>query len=66
MELLAEKLTQVISKELLKEANAQKQMEVNKILDDMKKAGILKKPVYNLPQVDTIGKTYYSSLNKRK
>lgn len=66
MELLAEKLTQVISKELSKDANAQKQMEVNKILDDMKKAGVLKKPVYNLPQVDTIGKTYYSPLNKRK
>ena len=66
MELLAEKLTQVISKELSEDTNAQKQMEVNKILDDMKKAGVLKKPVYNLPQVHTIGKTYYSSLNKRK
>ncbi|WP_018627337.1 hypothetical protein [Niabella aurantiaca] len=66
MKLLDKKLTQVISKELSNDSNAQKQMEFEKILNDMKKAGVIKKPVYDLPQVDTIGKTYYSSMNKRK
>ncbi|TZF82073.1 hypothetical protein FW774_15375 [Pedobacter sp. BS3] len=66
MKLLAKKLTQVISKELSKPSTAQQQKEFDKLLNDMKKAGLIKDPVYNLPQVDTIGKTYYSSINKRK
>lgn len=66
MKLIAEKLTEVISKEFSRTSEKESLKEIGKTLDDMKNAGIIKKPVYNLPLVDTIGKTYYSSINKRK
>lgn len=66
MKLLTEKLTSVISQELSKSSEEQKLKEFDKLIADMKNAGIIKKPIYNLPLVDTIGKTYYSSINKHK
>lgn len=38
--------------------------ELQQLIDDMKKLGVDKKPDYTLPLADTIGKGYYSSLNK--
>lgn len=66
MKLLTEKLTDVISIELSKPFEEQKLREFDKLIADMKKLGLIKDPVYDLPMVDTIGKTYYSSINKRK
>lgn len=66
MKLIAEKLTDVISKELANPSEEQKVKEFDKLLTDMKKAGLIKAPNYNLPMVDTIGKTYYASINRRK
>lgn len=66
MKLLTEKLTDTISKELSNPLEEQKLKEFDKIITDMKKAGLIKMPKYDLPLVDTIGKTYYSSINKHK
>ena len=66
MKLLTEELITIISKELSNPLAEKKVKEFDKLLSEMKNAGIIKKPVYNLPLVDTIGKTYYSSMNKRK
>lgn len=66
MKLLTEKLTDVITVELSNPMEEQKIKEIDKFINDMKKAGLLKKPAYDLPLVDTIGKTYYSSINKHK
>lgn len=66
MKLLAEKLEGIISMESLKNSEDKKMKEVEQLLIEMKKTGLLRQPTYNLPLVDTIGKTYYSSINKRK
>ena len=66
MKLLTEKLTEVITVELSNTMEERKINEIDKLINDMKKAGILKKPAYDLPLVDTIGKRYYSSINKHK
>ncbi len=66
MELLNERLTKVISNELSKPMEEQKLKDFDKLISDMKTAGLIKKPSYNLPMVDTIGKTYYSAINKHK
>lgn len=64
MKLLTEKLADAISKELAKPFEEQKLKGFNTLMDDMKKAGLIKKPTYDLPLVDTIGKTYYALINK--
>jgi hypothetical protein len=66
MKLIAEKLTEVILKESSKSSEDKKVKDFEQLLADMKKTGLIKQPNYNLPLVDTIGKTYYSSFNKRK
>lgn len=66
MKLLTEQLTDAISKELSKTLEEQKLKEFDKLITDMKKAGLIKRPIYDLPLVDTIGKTYYSLINKHK
>ena len=52
MKLLTEKLTDTISKELSKPLEEQKLKEFDKLISDMKKAGLIKKPIYDLPLVD--------------
>jgi len=66
MKLIAEKIQDVISKETAKSPKEKKPVEVDQLLNDLKKAGLIKQSNYNLPLVDTIGKTYYTSINKRK
>ncbi len=66
MKLLTEQLSDLISKESSNPLGEQKLKEFDKLITDMKNAGIIKKPVYDLPLVDTIGRNYYSSMNKHK
>lgn len=65
MKHLSEKLEEVISNEIKKASVDKKIKETEQLIADMKKAGLIKQSKYNLPLVDTIGKTYYSSTNKR-
>ena len=66
MKLLTEQLTDAISKELSNSMEEQKLVSFDKFIKEMKKAGLIKQPIYNFPLVDTIGKTYYASINKHK
>lgn len=66
MKTLVEKITNVISVESSNSLEEQKLKEFEKMISDMKKSGLIKRPVYDLPLVDTIGKTYYSSINKHR
>jgi hypothetical protein len=63
MKTTVEKLSNVIIEESLKNVDDRKIIDFEKLLSDMK--GLIKKPSYNLPMVDTIGRRYYSSINKR-
>lgn len=65
MKQIAEKLSEVISQESLKIVNDKKAKEFVQLLAEMRSTGLLKQPNYDLPMVDTIGKTYYFSINKR-
>lgn len=65
MELLIEKLTEIVSRELSNSSEKEKQKDFGNLLRDMQNAGIVKKPVYDLPMVDTIGKSFYSTINKK-
>lgn len=65
MEFLIEKITEIISKEVSNPSDKDRQKDFEKLLTDMQNAGVVKKPTYDLPMVDTIGKTYYSTINKR-
>jgi hypothetical protein len=65
MKFITEKLTEILSEQNLKSLESKKIKEVEQLLEEMKRTGLLKTPVYNLPLVDTIGKTYYSTTNKR-
>ncbi len=64
MKLIVEELNAIISTESTKPHQDKKVKEVEELLNSMKKTGLIKQPTYNLPLVDTIGKTYYSSINK--
>ena len=65
MEFLIEKITEIISKEVSNPSDKDRQKDFEKLLTDMQNEGVVKKPTYDLPMVDTIGKTYYSTINKR-
>ncbi len=65
MESTAKRLDQVIQEESTKDSNDNTTKELEILLEDIRKTGLFKGPTYNLPLVDTIGKTYYSSINKR-
>jgi hypothetical protein len=66
MKQISEKLSDVVLKELSSSSKDKELKEFDKLLSDMKKAGLIKSPNYNLPLVDTIGKTYYSATGKNK
>jgi hypothetical protein len=65
MKQIAEQLQEIVIKEGKKNSTDKQLKEFNQLLDEMKKSGYIKTPNYTLPLVDTIGKTYYSSINKR-
>lgn len=64
MSSIAEKIQETIKVEELKNSQDTNFKELQQLIDDMKKLGVDKKPDYTLPLADTIGKNYYSSLNK--
>lgn len=65
MKPIDESLKETILKEGRKNSSEKQLKEFQKVLDEMKKSGQIQKPNYTLPLVDTIGKTYYSILNKK-
>lgn len=65
MESTSKKLNQVILEESSKDSKDNTTRELEILLENIRKTGLFKGPTYNLPLVDTIGKTYYSSINKR-
>ena len=64
MNSLVDKIQETITAEELKNSKDTNLEELQQVIDDMKKLGIDKRPDYTLPLADTIGKNYYSSLNK--
>jgi hypothetical protein len=66
MESIADKLQATVKIEESRNSDDAKLKEFQQILDEMEKLGLSKKPDYSLPLVDTIGRTYYSALNKIK
>jgi len=65
MKSLAEQIQEIIFIEEKKITTEKQLEEFQTLLTEIKKSGFIPKPNYTLPLVDTIGKTYYSSINKR-
>lgn len=65
MNSLKNKIEKVIKKEDEKNSNSEKFNELEKLIDALEELGIKKKPAYNLPPIDTIGKSLYNSLKHR-
>ncbi len=64
MNSIADKIQETIKAEELKNSKDTNFKEFQSLIDEMKRLGVDKKPDYTLPLTDTIGKGYYSSLNK--
>ena len=63
---ITEQLSDVISKEIVSKTVKENDKKIGQVINDLKNAGLIKLPTYSLPQVDTIGKTYYSLINKHE
>ena len=67
MQSITDKIAEVVLKESAALAVKKTRIkEVEQVLTEIKKTGLVKQPNYNLPMVDTIGKTYYTNINKRR
>ncbi len=64
MNLIAEKFQEILKTEESKISDDANFQQVQQFIDEMKKLGLDRKPDYNLPLTDTIGRAYYSSLNR--
>jgi len=64
MNSLTEKIQETIKAEEFKNSKDTNFKELQQLIDEIKTLGIDKKPDYTLPLADTIGRGYYSSLNK--
>lgn len=64
MSSIVNKIQDVIVNEESKISNDTNINELQQLIDEMKRLGVDKKPDYTLPLADTIGKGFYSSLNK--
>jgi len=65
MNSIADKIQETIKVEELRNSGDIKFKELQQLIETMRELGIdKKKPGYTFPLTDTIGKTYYSSLNK--
>ena len=64
MSSIAEKIKEVLKVEEFQASNDSNFQQVQQFIDEMKKLGLDTKPDYTLPLRDTIGRTYYSSLNR--
>jgi hypothetical protein len=65
MNSIAEKFQETLKIEESKISDDVNFQQVQQFIDEMKKLGLDRKPDYTLPLADTIGKAYYSSLNRR-
>ncbi|MDI9311126.1 MAG: hypothetical protein QM535_12995 [Limnohabitans sp.] len=65
MKSIANKLKDTVKLEEKKNANDKNFKEFEQLISQMEKLGYTQKPDYTFPLVDTIGKTTYSTLNKR-
>jgi len=66
MKSISEQVQEIVVLEQSKNSGDKQFKEFEQVLEDMKKNGFIRTPNYTLPLVDTIGKTYYSSINKRE
>jgi hypothetical protein len=66
MESITDKLQETVKVEEVKNSKDTNFKELAQLLDEMSKIGLDKKSDYSLPLVDTIGRAYYSSLNKHR
>jgi hypothetical protein len=63
---ITKKVQEIIAEESSKIENKIQLQEVNRLINKMKEAGVMKTPNYSLPQKDTIGKNYYLNLHPIK
>ncbi len=66
MKSLVDQIQEALVSEKKKNVNDSQLQNLEQVIGIMKKSGIIKTPNYTLPLVDTIGKTYYNSINKRE
>lgn len=66
MDSITEKIQETIKAEEIKNADDISLKELQELIDEIKRLGLDKKPDYTLPLPDTIGRIYYSSLNKQQ
>jgi hypothetical protein len=64
MKLIGEKISDVILKENALSPENSRVKELCELLTEMRKAGLIKQPQYDLPLVDTIGRRYYGRINR--
>ncbi|HEY8970526.1 MAG TPA: hypothetical protein VIM64_15580 [Puia sp.] len=62
---IIDKIQETIKVEELRNAGDAKFVELKQFIKTMKELGVFKKSEYTLPLRDTIGKTYFPSLNRR-
>jgi hypothetical protein len=65
MKSISEKLTELIENESRESLEMKNLLQLGKTISKLKKTGIIKQSTYDFPMVDTIGKTLFSSLNKK-
>jgi hypothetical protein len=65
MNSIVEKFQETLKIEESKISDDSNFQQVQQFIDEMKKLGLDRKPDYTFPLADTIGKAYYSSLNRR-
>ncbi|MBY0482133.1 MAG: hypothetical protein K2Q21_12305 [Chitinophagaceae bacterium] len=66
MNSITEKIQEIVKAEEQKCSKDTNFKELQQIIDAMKNVGLDKRPDYTLPLADTIGKGYYTSLNRHQ
>jgi hypothetical protein len=66
MESIVSKLESIQKQENIAIENNSVAKAMQKMIEELSKLGLDKKPEYTIPQADTIGKGYYSMLSKNK
>jgi hypothetical protein len=64
MNSITQKIQETIKTEDVRNAGDMQFIALQQFIQDLKELGMDKKPEYTFPLTDTIGKTYYSSLNR--
>lgn len=65
MKNIADKLEEIKSQTDVEKAKFEQLTRFDDTIKNLEKVLTLEKPTYNFPQVDTIGKQTYTSLNKK-